>query len=371
VLAEGRQVGIHAVITADRPGAVAPALASLIGRRLILRQVDERVYVELGVPAARSRGLELGPGRGLLDAGLLVQVACVSGPNTDGAAQAAQLASLARRGSDAGVPPPLHSSPLREAEPLPAPASASGGTNGGPSARRAPAILGVADVTHEPVAVDLLDGHLLVAGPWKSGRTTALRALLASLPRDSDAYLAGPVSSPLRRDGVAGRSGFGDTAVAEIAGELAQLATAYPDLPRLLFLDDADRLLEDPALAAALDPLARAESVRIVASVETSSLISGYYASALMQRLKKVRRRLLLQPLDDGETFAILGARFPIRPGLAMQPGRGILLAGRSPVVVQVGLPQVDLERLPANGAKGGNGTPRTAPQLRAARRIG
>jgi hypothetical protein len=108
-------------------------------------------------------------------------------------------------------------------------------------------------------------------------------------------------------------------------------------VPRVLVLDDADRVLEDLAVVTAFDPLARCDPVRIVAAMETSSVMAGYSQSLLLQQLKKGRRRLLLQPVDDGETQAVIGMRFPLRPGLSMPPGRGVLLADRSPVVVQVG----------------------------------
>src|SRR6266513_3782653 len=137
VVTEGRQVGIHAAVTADRAGAVPPVLYSSVARRLILRQVDERGLTELGVPPVRARGLELGPGRGLLDAELLVQVAHTGKDGDDGTAQAASLRAIgaSSRGS---VPPELAARALLEEEPLPA----------RPAGRPLTAVLGVADVTH-------------------------------------------------------------------------------------------------------------------------------------------------------------------------------------------------------------------------------
>ncbi|HEU5001252.1 MAG TPA: FtsK/SpoIIIE domain-containing protein [Actinomycetota bacterium] len=333
LVAEGRQVGVHTVITADRPNGVAPVLASAIGRRLILRQVDERSLIELGVPAARARGVELGPGRGFLD-DLTVQVACVTteGGPTDGGAQAARLAKTSARARPASVPPWLRSSPLRDVEALPPVAAGTGPLV---------AALGVEDVSRAPVLVDLAEGSLIIAGPPKSGRSSALAALLAGL-RSPDVLVAGLASSPLARQAVRWRAAFGDpTALAVAAGELAQLATSYPDIIRVLVLDDADRLLEDPAAWAALDPLARCDAVRVVAAVETASLLSGYFQSLLMQQVKKVRRRFLLQPMDAGELQSVLGMRMALRPGLTMPAGRGVLLAGRSPLVLQVGTPGV------------------------------
>jgi S-DNA-T family DNA segregation ATPase FtsK/SpoIIIE len=343
IVAEGRQVGVHAVVTADRPGAVAPVLLSVVPRRLVLRQVDDRAFVELGVPPARARGLELAPGRGLLDAALVVQVACVSAPASDGAAQAARLREIGREtGRERGpgtVPPPLRAAPLTASERLPLAPAGDG------KLRRLVATLGVADVTREPVAVDLADGPLVVAGPAKSGRTTALRAVCASLAATgTEIYAVGPPASPLRRAALPGPAAFGEAgAIAALATELAGLAAAYPEVPRVLLVDDADRVLDDAAAAGALDRAGRCPGVQVVAALEIASLLSGYFQSTLMQELKKARRRLLLQPLDDAEVQAVLGVRFPLRPGLGLPPGRGVLLAGRSPVVVQVGLTEIAL----------------------------
>jgi S-DNA-T family DNA segregation ATPase FtsK/SpoIIIE len=353
VVTEGRQVGIHTVITADRAGAVPPVLYSSVARRLILRQVDERGLTELGVPPARARGLELAPGRGLLDAELLVQVAHTGKNGDDGAAQAAGLRAigLSARGS---VPPELAARALLEEEPLPRP----------PANRPMTAVLGVADVTHDPVAVDFSEGHLLVVGQGRSGRSTALAAVLASLvQRGTDVYVAGLGSSPLRHLDLPGRTTFGDPSeLAALAAELLGVIQTYPEVPRVLVIDDADRLLEDTAVAAAFDPLARSDAVRFVASLETSSVVAGYFQSMLMQQLKKVRRRLLLQPVDDGETQTVIGSRFPLRPGLAMPPGRGVLLADRTPVIIQVGVGSTTLQTAAATAP---DGQARTGPRVR------
>jgi len=147
--------------------------------------------------------------------------------------------------------------------------------------------------------------------------------------------VVGPSTSPLARQSLPCPGAFGD--VTRLAAELLVAVGAYPDVPRVLLIDDADRLLEDAGALAALDPLARCDAVRVVASTETGSLVAGYFQSVVMQQLKRARRRLLLQPLDAGEIQSVLGVRLALRPGLATPPGRGVLLAGRSPVVLQVG----------------------------------
>ena len=164
-------------------------------------------------------------------------------------------------------------------------------------------------------------------------------------PAGVDVYVAGLSSSPLRHLELPGRSAFGDTSeLSALAAELLGVIQTYPEVPRVLVIDDADRVLEDAAVMAAFDPLARSDAVRFVASLETSSAVAGYFQSMLMQQLKKVRRRLLLQPVDDGETQTVIGSRFPLRPGLAMPPGRGVLLADRTPLIIQVGVESTTLQ---------------------------
>jgi hypothetical protein len=191
--------------------------------------------------------------------------------------------------------------------------------------------------------------------------------VLASLAHGGvDVYVAGLSSSPLRHLDLPGRCAFGDPSeLSALAAELLGVIQTYPEVPRVLVIDDADRLLEDMAVAAAFDPLARSDAVRFVASVETSSVVAGYFQSMLMQQLKKVRRRLLLQPVDDGETQTVIGSRFPLRPGLPMPPGRGVLLADRTPVIVQVGVVGVEVATLQPAAGSAPAGQARTGRRVR------
>ena len=94
VVLDGRQVGIHVVLTADRRGSVNALIQSAIANRIVLRQSEESGYTDHGIPIARARGLDLPPGRGLWQGDRLVQFACVS-DDADGASQAAAIADAA------------------------------------------------------------------------------------------------------------------------------------------------------------------------------------------------------------------------------------------------------------------------------------
>ena len=77
ILGEGRTLGLHTVITADRGNAVPTAVAANISRRVVLRMGDPSQYMLLGAPRGRARralrararsrrrarGADRGPGR--------------------------------------------------------------------------------------------------------------------------------------------------------------------------------------------------------------------------------------------------------------------------------------------------------------------
>lgn len=91
IATDGRQVGVHVVVAADRPSAIPAALGSMIQRRLVLRLAGENDYVLAGVdPSALD---DAPPGRGFTG-GAEVQVSVLGGsPNT--AEQASALHQLA------------------------------------------------------------------------------------------------------------------------------------------------------------------------------------------------------------------------------------------------------------------------------------
>ena len=78
IVVDGRQVGIHTVITADRRNAVPARIHAAIGSRLIMRHADETGYNEHGISSMRAKTLDLSPGRGLWDGGPTVQIAAVA-----------------------------------------------------------------------------------------------------------------------------------------------------------------------------------------------------------------------------------------------------------------------------------------------------
>jgi S-DNA-T family DNA segregation ATPase FtsK/SpoIIIE len=328
---DGRQVGIHTVIAADRRGGVPALLQSAIASRIILRQADESGYSDHGIKQSRAKTLDLAPGRGLWQADQLVQIACV-GATGDARAQAEAVNEYAA--GLAGQRPAIRTAPLPEVVELDAGQRAADGLA---------TVLGLADLTLAPVVVDLGHSNMVIAGLPRSGRTTAAASIAAGLQANgADVWAIGPAASAMSDLAGLSKSVFGRAdAIAPVLEELATVAESFPaDLPRVLVVDDLDAL-DDPTLNPLWERLSRIDSLRIVATIESRS-ITGYSMNPMLNEVRKARRALYLQPDDPIELFQATGVRPPIRPGTPMPPGRGILLVDRKPSMVQVARPVTD-----------------------------
>ena len=331
VVLDGRQVGIHAVLTADRRAGIPALLQAGFANRIVLRQSDENGYTDHGIAPTRARGLDVPPGRGLWQAKQLMQVACVA----DAGDAAAQAEALRVMGADAAVgdaAPAIITAPLPEIV-----------EEASPDVTTADPViaLGVADLTLQPVQVDLAHSHFLITGLPRSGRSSA--TLLAGrqlASRGIEVWAVGGGNSPLARETAWARAGFGRTdAVLPVLDELATTVEAFAGSPqRVLVIDDLESL-EDPTFGSLWERLTKSDHLRVVASIETRSY-SGFSMNAMLNELRKARRVLFLQPDDPVELFQLSGVRPPIRPGTSMPPGRGVLLVDRNPTVVQVARPR-------------------------------
>jgi S-DNA-T family DNA segregation ATPase FtsK/SpoIIIE len=329
VVLDGRQVGIHTVLAAERRQGVPVLVQSSIGGKLILRQADANGYADLGIPMSRAATLDLAPGRGLWTGGRLLQVACVAG-DAEGQAQAEAISIQAQGMS--GVPA-ITVGPLPERVRL---------------AELAPidppdVPLGVADLTLQTVGVDVEHSNLLIAGLPRSGRSTAALVVAHGLERlGHEVWKVGPASSPLAKGADLLHAAFGRTdALQPVLQELADLLDSTPtSRPRVLVVDDIDGL-EDPMLSSLWDRFAAAEHLRVVATIENRSF-SGFSMNNLLNDVRKARRILVLQPDDAMELFQMTGVKAPLRPGVPMPPGRGVLFVDRKPTVLQGALPNDD-----------------------------
>ena len=302
LLVEGRQVGIHPLLSADRRADLPNPVLGAIGARLVLRMTEPDAMVSLGVPLSLARGPALEPGRGYLRGDEEVQVA-VLGTDPSGAAQAEALGGIARA---SGHPPRPRPGPIPDDVARPV------GLD-----HDLVVALGIGD-GGSPAIADLGPGHLLVVGPPGSGRTTALATVVAGL------RAAG--HEPTVVDGRDDHAVEALQAALDVQGDR--------DSPRVVVVDDADEVGDGPG-GRVLEQLAGARGVRLVAAADTGAVARAF--SGWVPAAKRGRRMLLLQPGGAADIDQLAGVRTRLRPGARFPPGRGVLVVERHASVLQVG----------------------------------
>ena len=321
-IADGRQYGIDVAFTAGRRGAVRSALMSSITNRFILRQSDESGYAELGVPAKLARGLELEPGQGFDENNKMMRFAAVTGvpgaePEVD--EQAAVIAFAEALSGRVAPELVTHS--------LPVEVPVLDGADGELVVR-----VGLADRSLRPVDLDLTHEHVAVVGPPRSGKSTVLRTLATQLMgTNRQVWAVGSAGSPLA--GLAGleQAGFGRLSdILPVLEELAAAIESFPSIERVLIFDDADQF-DDRSMTAAAEAIVEA-GVRILGSCTG---LRGYGSNPVYGELKTARSQIVLSPEGPRELQEIIGISADLRPGLAMPPGRGVVVADRVPTVLQ------------------------------------
>lgn len=323
LLREGAGVKVHVVATGDR-SLLLGRVASTTPDRIVLRLADRGDYAVVGLDP-RQVPDNLPPGRGvLLPAGHELQVAL--GPPIEDLAADCRARKADLISCEVGDEAPMRIQPLPEQVPL-------GQVRSGGLPLFA--VLGVGGDDLDVVGIDLARGTpaLLVCGPPRSGRSTALVALARCFVAQGAAVvLISPRPSPVRA--LAGEPGVravltdvdADTLLAALAGER----------PVAVLLDDAELLRDCPA-ASLLTQLAGGAlpGRALVAAGSTEGLGAGF--TGWHVQVRQARQGLLLSPRSaaDGD---LLGCRLP-RSALAgpVIPGRGLAHLGDGQLIgVQV-----------------------------------
>ncbi|WP_405747882.1 FtsK/SpoIIIE domain-containing protein [Streptomyces sp. NBC_01525] len=332
IFREGPAVGLKVVMTADRSG-LSGQVASLFAERLVLRMTDPGDYATAGF-GARDVPKEMPNGRALrlTDGGAEETQLALLAPDPSGQAQVRalrELADAARRAHPRQ--PPARLRPLRvDALPRRITARECDALVPGfvpPSPLWA--LLAVGGDELRPVGVDLeADGPgFVIAGPPKSGRSTALVTAARSLLRaKTPVVLVTPRRSPLRA--LAGAPGVlgllrGTDATED---ELTELVEKADGRPYVALVDDAE-LLHESLLDEALEQLVRSGmdgGHGLVAAGATDGLSSQYRGFVVSAR--SAQQGLLLAPrsAQDGELFHV---RLPANAG-AGPVGSGLYVSG-------------------------------------------
>jgi S-DNA-T family DNA segregation ATPase FtsK/SpoIIIE len=328
LVADGRPLGVHFAITSDRRGAVPNALAAIIPTKVVLRMAEEDEFVALGVSLKTARSATLPPGRGFVGGHELQTAIVGEDPTAEGQVDEleAVAASLRSRHGTSEAPEVRLLPTKVAARDLPVPD------------RPLQAVVGVRNTDLQPVAVDLADRHFLVVGPYRSGRTGALRVIAESLRASTPAlelHLLAPRRSELEHLDLWTSVAVG---VEDCETGIERLS-ALAGTPAMIVVDDGEELVDGlsaPTLAA-LVRRGRDTDIRVVAAVERQVALSTF--SPWVVELKKEKHGLLLEPdlTVDGD---VLGVQLPRRTNPSFPPGRGFLVDRGSFELVQLARPR-------------------------------
>ncbi len=214
IMSTGRSVGVHVVLTSDRPSAIPAAMASTLQQQYVLRLASPHDYGYLGVPGDALG--EAPPGRALLAGDdEEIQFALVGGEH-ELAAQAEAIDRLASRLRESGAPraPEVRNAPERILlDELPALVAGR-------------AVYGIDTRTLEAIGMPAR-GLGVISGPAGSGLSTAALSCIAGLGRwaegrgeELDTVLLTMIPEGLRAHAGWGRVGYGEDEVRDLAREL-------------------------------------------------------------------------------------------------------------------------------------------------------
>jgi S-DNA-T family DNA segregation ATPase FtsK/SpoIIIE len=326
LLVEGRGLGMHVAITADRPGSVPTAVSTAFQRKVVHRLADDGQYMLLDAPAD-VLSTASPAGRAVID-GLETQIAIVGG-KSNVADQSKAITALAEAMIRAGREP---------AEPVGSLATEFGPEQLPKDIGGMP-VLGISDDTLEPLAFDPT-GTFVLSGPPASGRTNTLSWLVRSIdtavPKVTRYYFGNP------RSALGAASGWEATArsVEDAAGLAKEVAAVVADPATKGKIVVVIEQIGDFLSSSADGPL-----VELIKAVKRSDhfLIaeseSGGWSSSwpLLAEVKGSRTGFLLQP-DTMEGDTILKTSLPRVSRQEFPPGRGYFIARGKATRVQVPL---------------------------------
>ncbi|MEZ3161453.1 FtsK/SpoIIIE domain-containing protein [Microbacterium sp. BWT-B31] len=311
---DGRQVGVHFVMTGDRPSALPTSIASTVQKRFVLRLATEEDYLLLGVPKDVLSPASP-PGRGMVD-GDEIQFAVLGG-SSNMAVQSRELERLAEAMRRQGVPeaPPVGRLPAHVELSALAAVAASGEI-----------VIGLGDENLDPAGIEAT-GAFLLSGPPGSGRTTALATIAAAIRRAETrraiVHLSPRRLSP-RLSTEARYAAHDPESVAQLAERVADSIEAGLLVAPVILIEHVTDFTGTEA-ESSLDRLIRV-AVRAEAFVvgEAESSTWGQ-AWTLAQPFKAARRGLALAPSDvDGE--GLFGTSLGRVRRADFPPGRGFVI---------------------------------------------
>jgi S-DNA-T family DNA segregation ATPase FtsK/SpoIIIE len=321
VFADGPEVRMYTVITADRPTAIPSSLAGLVRQRLVFRLPDATAYTAFGIRSSAVPAMP--PGRALVaGTGQVVQVARPSGGVVAAAARIAARAPAPTRPADRieTLATELKVGDLAAEARL--------------GQRPWTVPVGITEETLEPALLVAYAGeHALVTGPARSGKTTALLTVAAvcrrTYPDLTVLAVAGPrsalVDDPLV-DEVIPPAGIGEKLRSRVDASGGRT---------LLLVDDAD-IVDDAGDTLARLSTSDRDDLLLVAAGRNDTLRSAF--THWTKHLRRSKLGVLLMPNVDYDGD-LLGAQIPRRAPVEITPGRGYLVNSARPTLAHLATP--------------------------------
>jgi S-DNA-T family DNA segregation ATPase FtsK/SpoIIIE len=343
LMREGASAGVHLVVVGDH-ALLSGRMSSLCEDKLVLR-LSDRSDASLAGLNPRKIPENLPPGRGYRAVSAIeVQVALVAA-DPAGPAQAAAMHNLAAQLTEreAAVPKALRPGKIAV---MPTQMTFDEAWESVDKPRPGWALLGVGGDELEPIGMDLLGDQstFLIAGPSRSGRSTALAVMAESLLRGGTELVIGAPLRSLLRD-LAGRPGVRGVITDDNPEADAFAALVDPgDGPVALLIDDAEGWRDFAARDWMRQLIRQASGTKraVVIAGEVSAVAMGF--SGWQVEVKKNRRGALLSPptLSAGD---LVGARLSranlaerVVPGVArVHLGDGTLQTVQIPLLEPAG----------------------------------
>ncbi|WP_336445736.1 FtsK/SpoIIIE domain-containing protein [Mangrovactinospora gilvigrisea] len=335
LLREGAAAGLHAVVTSDKSG-LGGRISSVFEERLLLRMSNPDDMAMGGV-APRSIPNNMPDGRTLRVAarGVLEAQFALLDADPSGMAQTSAVQAIGRAATELHARPVPAQRPMR-VDALPPRIGYEEMLGLGDQVAPASPLwvaLGAGGDELLPQGFDLMDEvpGVVIAGPPRSGRSTALMAVARQLlGRGVPVLAVSPRRSPLRE--LAGREGvLGVLSADSTALDIDQALEGHDRY--VVLVDDAE-LLQEHEMADRLEELVQAaqdaEQGMVVAGA--ADVLTSQYRGFVVQARRSKAGLLLAPGGNEGELFDI---RLPRNAGSG-PAGRGILVRGGQLMGVQV-----------------------------------